>query len=499
MQPLARYTAIFLAAMLVLSSLSIANYIGWLRLKPEVASVGWIADQPDYDSHVVNVYKRAVERAKGGPDSLVPVYDGQDPGFFMVVAELYARAGATTPFALQITSIVLFNLSVVLFFAWVYFLFNDFMAATFATVFLVLSRFFLFFPGVTHTFPYEFFFFNTTMLLYVLFLKNNRTSYLLFALVAMFMTCMNYWFYYMSSWIIMIGLFWQYRGRPRIRDVAIVSAPPTAAATLTVAFVILMSGGLSNGFNRLASLFAARTLDARIPGGTWYPNQRFMFASDWANYPDTVITRLHWAYSFDFYWFAAAAGCTFLLLWFRDRKSFVSALILLLGGFSWYYVMFQHTDIHHFVGQYSFMAICPLFGLFISQTISFTSTTLCRIKDIGFELLDLVGDHPNTSGPVNLKLVYQAVRVAGRIVVVVLLLFVGWRMIPDYAEYTNSLIEQTVQASQTVETKYKEAIKTICQEHSEITLADLQAASKNWGFEWRPQLIVETNYTPKCR
>ena len=83
-----------------------------------------------------------------------------------------------------------------------------------------------------------------------------------------------------------------------------------------------------------------------------------------------MITRLQWAYSFDFYWFAAAAGCTFLLLWFRNRKSFVSALILLLGGFSWYYVMFQHTHIHHFVGQYSFMAICPIFGLIVSETLS---------------------------------------------------------------------------------------------------------------------------------
>jgi hypothetical protein len=498
MQPSVRYAAILLSAILVLSSLSIANYIGWLRLHPEVASVGWIADQPDYDSHVVNVYNRATERAKGGRDSFFPIYDGQDPGLFMVVAELYARAGATTPFPLQITSIVLFNLAVILFFSWVYLLFNDLMAATFATVFLVLSRFFLFFPGVTHTFPYEFFFFNTTMLLFVLFLKNNRTSYLLWALAAMFVTCMNYWFYYMSSWIIMVGLWWQYRGRPRIRDVAMISAPPIAAASLTVALVMAMSGGLSKGFDRLADLFVARTFDARIPGGTWYPDQRFMFASDWANYPQTVITRLQWAYSFDFYWFAAAAGCTFLLLWFRNRKSFVSALILLLGGFSWYYVMFQHTHIHHFVGQYSFMAICPIFGLFVSETISLIWTTLCRIKQFGFELLGPIGEHSSAASPANSMVAYQAAGVVGRIAVVALLLFVGWQMIPDYAEYTDTLIKQTVENSRTVETKYSAAIDTICREHSVITLADLQTASKDWGFEWRPQLITGSNQTPKC-
>jgi hypothetical protein len=37
-----------------------------------------------------------------------------------------------------------------------------------------------------------------------------------------------------------------------------------------------------------------------------------------------------------------------------------------------------------------------------------------------------------------------------------------------------------------------------CREHPEITLADLKAASKDWGFDWRPELITETNRTPKC-
>ena len=62
--------------------------------------------------------------------------------------------------------------------------------------------------------------------------------------MAMFMTCMNYWFYYMSSWIIMVGLWWQYRGRPRIRDVAMISAPPIAAAAFTAIMVMALSGGV---------------------------------------------------------------------------------------------------------------------------------------------------------------------------------------------------------------------------------------------------------------
>ena len=85
-----------------------------------------------------------------------------------------------------------------------------------------------------------------------------------------------------------------------------------------------------------------------------------MNASDWFAYPMTVATRLEWAYSFSFFWFAIAAICALFLLSLHNRKSLVSALILLAGGFSWYFVMFQHTHIHLFIGQYSFMAICPL-------------------------------------------------------------------------------------------------------------------------------------------
>jgi hypothetical protein len=499
MQLLARKNAAIVFAMgLILVSLSIANYVGWLRLKPEVSAVGWIADKPDYSSHLVNTYQRAMDRAQGSKDSFLPIYDVQNPGFFLLVAELYTRAGATTPLPLEITSIVLFDIGAICFFFWVYVLFSDLMVAAFGTAFLALSQFFLFFPGVTHTFPYEFVFFNITMLLYVLFLRSNKRVYLVGALIAMFMTCMNYWFYYMSSWIIMIGLWWQYRGRPRIRDVAMISAPPIAAAGLTAIMVMALSGGVVAGFLRIADIFVARTFDARIPGGTWYPNQRFMTAQDWLNYPWTVISKLEWAYTFDFRWFAIAAVCTFILLWFRNRRSLLSALILLLGGFSWYYVMFQHTHIHHFVGQYSFMAICPIFGLIVSETISFTRDALRRASTVGIELADLAKQRPGMANRESSVVINRARWAAGHIAVAVLLLVVGWKMALPYAKHTYGLLRDTVQISRAVETKYQEAVQTICRKHPEITLADLKAASKDWGFEWRPELITETNRTPKC-
>ncbi len=496
MQPRApTKAAILVAAVVVLGALSVANYIGWLRLKPEVSAIAWIADKPDYESHLVNMHHRATDRAKGSPNSFLPIYDVQNPGFFLLVAELYTRAGASTPLPLEITSIILFNIGAICFFFWAYLLFSDLIVATCGTAFLALSQFFLF-SGVTHTFPFEFVFFNITMLLYVLFLRNNKNGYLVGALVAMFMTCMNYWFYYLSSWIIMVGLWWQYRGRPRIRDVAILSAPPIAAAAFTAIMVMSLSGGVERGAMRLADILVARTFDARIPGGTWYPDQRFMQTSDWYDYPAKVVSRLDWAYSFNSYWFAVAAACTFLLLCFRNRKSLISALILLLGGFSWYYVMFQHTHIHHFVGQYSFMAICPIFGLIASETLT---TFWEALKRLAILLAAAKRIFDRSSGSQELsKYLWKAASATRYVITAAVLVLVGSGMLQPYLTHTYDLIKQTVDLSTEVEPKYQEALRTICQDHSEITLPELEAASKDWSFEWRPRLITETNRTPKC-
>lgn len=460
---------------LVFASLLTANYVAELRLAPEVSAVDWIAEKPNYDDHLLNVHQLAAVRAKGSPDSLLPIYDERNPGFFLLVAELFARAGAKTPLPLEIVSISLFDIGAIAFFFWVFFLFDDLVVAAFATAFLATSQFFLFFPGVTHTFPYEFSFFNITILLFVLFLRTGRKVLLLASLATMFLTCMNYWFYYMSSWIIMVGLWWQYRGRPRIKDIAIVSSPPIAAAGLTAIMVMSLSGGLKQGAFRLADIFVARTLDARIPGGTWFPDQKFMRPLDWLAYPTTVADRLEWAYSFDFFWFFVAATLTLFLLSLHNTKALISALVLIAAGFSWYCVMFQHTHIHAFVGQYSFMAICPVFGLIVSEALYFNWRFMSRIKPATW-FGAVTSDLP----------------------AIALLLVAGCAGMWPSLERTYYLVTHTTEISSTVRAEYASTIYAICQQHSEITLADLQHASEHWDFKWNPQLITDTDRTPKC-
>jgi hypothetical protein len=178
---------------------------------------------------------------------------------------------------------------------------------------------------------------------------------------------MNYWFYYLSSWIILVGLWWQYRGWPTMRVIAFLSAPLIAAATVTVAMVMELTGGVRIGFFRLLDVLVARAFDVRLPGGSWYPDQKFMNGIDWLVYPVTLASRISDAFSVNFALLAVAATCTLFVLSLQDKRSLTSLSILLLGGFAWYFVMIQHTSVHTFSGQYSFMAICPLFGIVVSR------------------------------------------------------------------------------------------------------------------------------------
>lgn len=463
----------------VLVSLVVANYVAWLRLRPEVAAVEWVNEKPKYNAHVANIHQRALARVyQGEKSAYLPVYDAQNPGMFMLVAELFVRAGATTPLSLEILSIVLFNIGAVCFCLWMYLLFNDLIAAAFATAFLALSQFFLFFPGVTHTMPYEFVFFNLSLLIFVLYLRNSRPGYLAGALVAMFFMAMNYWFYYMSSWIVMIGLWWQYRGRPRLRDVALISAPLVAAATLTATMIMVLVGSFEGGILRMLDLLVARTIDARMPHSHWYPGYTFMHAADWWRYPDIVSARIEWAYNIDLQSFSIAAACALVLLLFRKRSSAFSALILLLGSLSWYYVMFQHTFVHSFAGIYCFLGICPLFGLIVSETVTNTREAIVSLAACF------------RGGSIGRAVLFACLAV--------LMVDVCWSAVRPYYKNTSGLLRQTVAIAGDVTKKYRAAVQEACRNGGQVTVEELTSAAKSWGFAWDIDILTETNQMPTC-
>jgi hypothetical protein len=215
-----------------------------------------------------------------------------------------------------------------------------------------------------------------------------------------------------------------------------------------------------------------------------------MDADDWYEYPRHVMEKLEWAYGIN-RWFLVAAGCTFVLLWFRKKSALVSALILLAGGVSWYCVMFQHTHIHWFAGQYSFMAICTINGLIMAET-AIVIWAAMRGTPINHRWA-VASSEPGTAGGKRLTSLRLVNVTAAALLLAANPLF-AW----PYLKTTYGMVRQTILVAETVEAEYRKAVQDICRQHADITLADLQFAAKNWNFDWDAALLADANQMPGC-
>jgi hypothetical protein len=145
--------------------------------------------------------------------------------------------------------------------------------------------------------------------------------------------------------------------------------------------------------------------------------------------------------------------------------------------------MFQHTHIHHFTGQYSFMAICPIFGLIVNEAI------------VSVRSVSLLFRQPFASASDQGK---DARFRLGMSITAAFLIVAASILTIDRLKTTYGLIRQTLAFSSSVEAKYLQAVKDICRQRTEVTLTDLQQASTMWGLEWRAKQLADTNQLPKC-
>ena len=121
------------------------------------------------------------------------------------------------------------------------------------------------------------------------------------------------------------------------------------------------------------------------------------------------------------------------------------------------------------------MAICPLFGLIVSEAFFLARRSLHRTTGVKREK-SLTADFTAAA----------------------LLLGLALATIWPFVGNTHRLINQTADTAQSVQVKYAQAVQAICQNHSKVTLGSLEEASRDWGFKWLPHLITETNRTPEC-
>jgi len=328
--------------------------------------------EPDHGNYARNVYRvfKLANRQASRPFLDVKnhaIFFDRNPGMFMFAAELFVRAGATTPLPNQLFAIGLWNVGLWLLFLWLRRLFRSELTASVGLAFALSTPFILYYSSSIHHEPWCFCFFNLTLYCYLRYLQDgHERGWLIATCIAYFIVCQSYWHYYMSTGILLLAL--QVRERKlSLRDTVILGLVPVLATLTTFLQVVYALDGFDNALFRMKDIAAARTLDMRIENSRWFPERKFVGAEDLRLYPVTVVRRLELLSGYSIATFVSMWFASIVLAgraaWQRQRWM----LLVLFAGVSWHLVMIQHTVIHRFAGMYGWFAWVLVVAVFVNE------------------------------------------------------------------------------------------------------------------------------------
>lgn len=346
------------------------------------------AEHGNYARNVYRVFKLANRQASR------PFWDvknhaiffDRNPGLFMFASELFVRAGATTPLPNQLFAIGLWNLGLWLLFLWLRRLFRSELTASVGLAFVLSTPFVLYYSSSIHHEPWCFCFFNLTLYCYLRYLQEGQERrWLIATCVAYFIVCQSYWFYYMSTGILLLAL--QVRERKfGLRDTVILGLVPVLATLTTFLQVVYALDGFDNALFRMKDIAAARTLDMRIENSRWYPERKFVGPDDLRRYPVTVIRRLELLSGYSIAAFGSMCFASIVLAGRAAWRRQGWMLLVLFAGVSWHLVMIQHTVIHGFAGMYGWFAWVLIVAMFANEVQRVLQPQRVRVVVIAFGL-----------------------------------------------------------------------------------------------------------------
>lgn len=299
------------------------------------------------------------------------IFHGRNPGLFMFIVEAYVRLGFQSPVPLQICMVLLFNIGLIALFFWVRQLWHNDIVAIVAVVFLITSPYLLYHGTSLHSDPYDFCFFNLTILGYLRYLRTARRAWLLAAAAAYFILCSSYWMFYVSTFLMLIGLHLHERKPVRAKSLLVMAAAPAVAATLTLLNVIWMYNGFEAGIHRLLDILVARSIDERIEGSTWHPQKRFVRDLSLSSYLRVTNARVSAFFYVGVAQYLVLLGAALAMARRGTRSGYRIFLLMVPAAVSWNIAMFQHTVIHKFAGIYGFFAWAVITGIFVAELVDF--------------------------------------------------------------------------------------------------------------------------------
>jgi hypothetical protein len=345
----------------------------------EATQIGLIAGR--LDRSVFNIFRIAVERAEQ-PFGAVRdhlIFFGRNPGMFVFVAEVMVRLGMKdSPIPLQILMLLLNVGGLFLVFQWASELFEDQKAGLFSVAFLVFTPMLLWQSVSIHAGPYNFFFFNLSVVGFLKWLRGSRkqSPFLILSILSYFLCCMNYWFFWIQLGLFLL-LIASFEGvKLDRRHYVLLGLAPLGAGLVTLVSIIWNMGSVSAAVFKLGEILVARTVDARLPGSTWYPDRSFLGHGDLLTYPWLVQTRLR--HYFVGGWLEYGVLLILLKVWLKVADAEFRFLYrALLISFAWFFLMFQHVKIHPGSGAFAWFSLMLIFSRFL---VHFIELVQARIR-----------------------------------------------------------------------------------------------------------------------
>jgi hypothetical protein len=312
----------------------------------------------DVDYNVVKVFDQARERA-AQPFFAVRdhgLYYDRNPALFMIVAELFIRAGVRSPEPIMAFMLLLWNVGLWFCFFWQRELFDSELFASAGLAFLLTTPFLLFNSTSIQAEPYAFCFMQLAFYCFARYLKHgHQRNWLIGTCLAYFIVCQGYWMYYTGTFLMLQAMQLQ-QGRFSWRLAALLAIPPVLGFITTFVQVVYALGGVHAAVFRLTDILAARTGDWRVQGSEWRPHAHYIREGTAAHYPEIIATRVGEIFGYPFVMYVAMLAGTFALAgrdaWARYRW----LLLAIFAGLSWNMVMVQHTVIHKFAAMYGYFA-----------------------------------------------------------------------------------------------------------------------------------------------
>ncbi len=320
------------------------------------------------DRHILRVWRMASFNAKQPFNEVKDhaLFHKRNPGLFKFIAELTIRAGAKSPIPLQVFLIFLVILGIIAQSLWLKEYFRSDIFPVVGNLFILGTHFLTFFGSTIHQHPYNFAFFNFCMFFIVRFVQRNQFKYLLFTWVSYFFLCQNYYMFWVSTFIMMVGVLYFAKNRLFTKEAFLLGLAPLFTVVLLLIQVTNYHGGIDKGLDKVREAAEARMLDKVRSDEPAFKKK--MSGKDWLGYPMTISSRV------ERYFYLP--GIVFLFLFIilikrirakESKLNYKFFYFLVPAGLSWYLLMFQHTSVHVVAGRYSYFLWMIFLGYFFYE------------------------------------------------------------------------------------------------------------------------------------